>query len=208
MIVPLNRTTLCPRSPWPRVCSIFALWRACRARCPPLRCSPTKPSACGCSLSRNSQVRSAARSCDVEGVQFSRISHITRNHLKGSQQILWAGRVWICSVQTSVACLCPPPNACCTNTSWNSSLYYCRQRNGSTERIFWHKVRGSGYQKPSVKQGRLCLVSCLYAILNWQFQEQLKGRELWSSLPSLIAPHPSTLISDIQGTWKMGSSPH
>lgn len=152
--------------------------------------------------------KDAARACDVARVQFSRISHITRNHLKGSQQILWAGRVWICSVQTSVACLCPPPNTCCTNTSWNSSLYYCRQRNGSTERIFWHKVRGSGYQKRSAKQGQLCLVSYLYAILNWQFQEQLKGRELWSSLPSLIAPHPSTLISDIQGTWKMGSSPH
>lgn len=72
--------------------------------------------------------KDAARSCDVEGVQFSRISRITRDHLKGSQQILWAGRVWICSVQTSAACLCPPPN-----TSWNSPLYYCRQRNGSTE---------------------------------------------------------------------------
>lgn len=61
--------------------------------------------------------KGAARARDARRVQFSRISHIRRKHLKGSGQILWAERVWICSVQTSVACLCPPPNTRCTNTS-------------------------------------------------------------------------------------------
>lgn len=207
MTVPLNRTTLCPRSPWPRVCSTFALWKACPARCPPLRCSPTKPSACGCSLSRNSQVRTAhGRVTQKDSNESNVIDH--SNHVEGSQQRLWAECVWICSAQTSVSFLRPPPNTRCTNTSWNSSLDYCGQRNRSTKWIFWHKVWGSGYQKRSARQGELCLVSSLPAMLNWQRQEQLMGHELWSSLPSLITPHLSTLISDIQGRWNFVSSPH
>lgn len=80
-------------SRWPRACNTFASWRACHALSPLRPCSPTRPSTCASSPSRDSQVTVciclSAVMCFNTFVKMC--SGVCGSHVRG---VLWCDR-WV-----------------------------------------------------------------------------------------------------------------
>lgn len=126
--VTLWKASVCSRgitlfllSQWPRACSTFGSWRACRALSPPLLCCPTRPSTCGYSRSRD---------CQVTFLVFVSVCTVHSYVL----QLFFSGLYTVCVSARTTSCFPSQTPPECQNSRWEHKCLHLTHR-GECERV-------------------------------------------------------------------------